>query len=99
MNITNAHRLVVLLLLSALLPACSTLRQRDETTQLNQVFHIPPHQRVYAYARRGGVVTKTITQPVKAALYERQDTLYAEFLAGSLPPPDGDRSTLDQSDS
>lgn len=99
MNTPNAYRLAGLLLLSGLFPACSTLRQRDETTQLNQVFHIPAHQRVYAYLRRGGVVTKNITHPVEAALYERQDTLFAEFVAESLPPPDEDRHTLDQSDS
>lgn len=95
----NRSLAIGIVLLGSLLTGCSTLRQRDETTQLNQVFQIPRGQRVFAYAKRGGVVTKTITQPAKAALYERQDTLYAEFLSESLPAPDGDRSTLDKSDS
>ena len=100
MRIIATSRLCLfVVLLSGLLSACSTLRQRDDTTQLNQVFQIPHGQSMYAYTKKGGVVEKTITRPVKAALYERQDTLYAEFLAESLPQPDGNRRTLDKSDS
>ena len=96
----NKHYLIVGIgLLSVLFSACSTLRKRDDTTQLNQVFRIQRGQTMYAYSRRGGVVSKLITRPVEAALYERQDTLFAEFVAESLPKPDGDLHTLDRSDS
>ncbi|MFD2936235.1 hypothetical protein [Spirosoma flavum] len=97
MSITNHYS--TLLLLTGLLTACSSLRQRDDITQLNQVFRIPRGQNMYAYSKRGGVVVKTIKKSVNAALYEQQDTLFAEFLAESLPQPDGDPNTLDQSDS
>ncbi len=79
--------------------SCASIRQRDDTTQLNQVFQLPRHQDLYAYTRKGGVKTKTLTKPVKAALYERADTLYAELVAESLPPSDGDPKTIDRSDS
>lgn len=92
------HRFT-LLLLSSLISSCASLRQRDETTQLNQVFQIPRGQEIYAYTKRGGVRVVRINHPVRAALYEKADTLYAEFLAETLPKPDSDRNTLDQSDS
>lgn len=89
----------LLLGLGLLLSACSTLRQRDDTAQLNQVFRIPKNQHMFAYTAKGGVVAKTITRPLQAVLYQQQDTLYAEFIAASLPPPDKDPTTLDQTDS
>ncbi|GAB3050748.1 hypothetical protein [Spirosoma pulveris] len=89
------------LYLMALLVACScaSIRQRNDTTALNQIFQIPRHQTMYSYTKKGGVKAKMLSQPVKAALYERADTLYAELLAQTLPPPDGDPTTIDQSDS
>ena len=87
------------LLLAVVVSACATIRQRDDTTQLNQVFQIPHHQDLYAYTKKGGVTTKTLLRTAKAALYQERDTLFAEFLAETLPRPDGDPKTLDQSDS
>lgn len=79
--------------------SCASLRQRDDTTELNQVFQIPRHQDLYAYTKKGGVKTKTLVRPAKAALYQKRDTLYVEFLAESLHPTDDNPKTLDQSDS
>lgn len=87
------------LFLLVLVSGCVGIRQRDDTTQLNQVFRIPRHQNLYAYTRKGGVKTKTLLRPAQAALYQKADTLYAEFLAESLPRSDNDPKTLDQSDS
>ena len=88
-------KLTILLLTTS----CASLRQRDDTTQLNQVFQIPKYQELFAYAKKGGVKTKTLLHPAKAALYQKHDTLYVEFLAETLRPTDADPNTLDQSDS
>lgn len=95
----NLYQLLRLGLISWALTACSSLRQRSDTMELNQIFNISPHQTLYAYTRKGGVLTKQLTQPARAALYERQDTLYAEFLSETLPRPDRNAQTIDQSDS
>ena len=87
----------LVLLLSVV--SCTSIRQRDDTTELNQIFQIPRHQDLYAYTKRGSVNTKTLLRPAKAALYQQGDTLYAEFLAETLLPDDKDPKTLDQSDS
>lgn len=87
------------LLLLLLATSCASIRQRNDTTALNQVFQIPRNQKMYAYTKSGGVKTKILTKRVKAALYERGDTLYAELLAETLPPSDGNPSTIDKSDS
>lgn len=79
--------------------SCASIRQRDDTTELNQVFQLPRGQELYAYTRKGGVKTKMLRKPVKAALYEKGDTLYAELLAETLPPTDNDPASVDQSDS
>lgn len=87
------------LLLLLFASSCASFRDRNETTQLNQIFQLPRHQDLYAYTRKGGVKTKTLSKPIKAALYERGDTLYAEPIAETLPPTDADPRTVDQSDS
>lgn len=79
--------------------SCASIRQRDDTIELNQVFQIPRHQDLYAYTKRGGVKTKTLLHPAKAALYQKHDTLYVEFLAETLLRADDNSKTLDQSDS
>ena len=91
------HLLYLIMVL--LLASCASIRQRNDTTALNQVFRIPRYQTMYAYTKRGGVKAKILTKQVKAALYERSDTLFVELLAETLPPPDGDPNTIDKSDS
>lgn len=92
----NIFNLLAILLLTT---SCASLRQRDDTTQLNQIFQIPRHQKLYAYAQKEGFKAKTLQHPAKAALYQKNDTLYVEFLAKSLRPIDDNPNTLDQSDS
>lgn len=91
----NLYFLFFLLLASS----CASIRQRDDTIELNQVFQIPRHQDLYAYTKKGGVKTKTLQRPAKAALYRKHDTLYVEFLGETLLPADKDPKTLDESDS
>lgn len=79
--------------------SCSSIRQRNDTTELNQIFRIQRHQDLYAYTKRGGVKTKTLQQPAKAGLYQKKDTLYVEFVSETLPQTDNDPKTLDRSDS
>lgn len=90
---------VIYLLFLLFATSCASIRQRDDTTELNQVFRIQRHQDLYAYTKRGGVKTKTLMDPAKAALYKKHDTLYVEFLAETMAKPDNDPKTLDQSDS
>ena len=92
----NVFYLISLLLLAS---SCASIRQRDDTIELNQVFRIQRHQDLYAYAKRGGVKAKTLQHPAEGALYQKKDTLYVEFLAETLPPTDSDPKTLDRSDS
>lgn len=92
------HTLYLLLLLF-LATSCASIRQRDDTTELNQVFQIPRHQDLYSYTKKGGVKTKTLAHPAKAALYKKHDTLYVEFLGETLIPSDNDPKTLDKADS
>lgn len=86
---------LLILLLSS---SCASLRQQDETTQLNAVFTIPAHQNLYV-SSRGNVLIKTLPKRARAALYQKGDTLYAEFIGRSLPPLDNRLNTIDQSDS
>jgi hypothetical protein len=88
----------LLLLILLLGSSCASLRQRDETTQLNAIFAIPAHQKLSVYSR-GTVLLKTLPKRARAALYQKGDTLYAEFIGSSLPPPDTRPNTLDQADS
>jgi hypothetical protein len=78
--------------------SCATVRQRNEITALNQVFTIPGRQQLFVYSK-GKVVAKTLPHRAKAALYEKGDTLYAEFIAASLRPADHNPTTIDQADS
>ena len=94
----RSHYPAILLMLGLLATSCTSYRQRDETTQLNAVFTIPAKQPMYVY-NRGRVLSKTLQKRARAALYEKNDTLYAEFLAISLPPTDSSPNTIDQSDS
>jgi hypothetical protein len=77
---------------------CASVRQRNEITALNQVFTIPGKQQLFVFSK-GKVVSKTLPHRAKAALYEKGDTLYAEFIANSLRPDDKNPSTIDQTDS
>ncbi|MCK8494815.1 MULTISPECIES: hypothetical protein [Spirosoma] len=88
-----------LLLLFLLASSCASIRQRDDTTQLNQVFQIPRYQDLYAHTQKGSVQTKRLHRPAKAGLYQKHDTLFVEFLAETLLESDSDPKTIDQSDS
>ncbi len=85
--------------MSCLLSGCAGLRRRDEINQLNAVFTIPARQQVFAYDQRGQLLSKVLKRRANAALYQKGDTLYAEFIGQSLPRADNDPKTLDQSDS
>lgn len=78
--------------------SCASVHQRSEILELDDIFQIRPRQTLFMY-QQGKVITKENTQLTKAGLYERNDTLFAEFIARSLPPIDADPRTLDQSDS
>ena len=91
--------IVYLLVTLFITSSCASIRQRDDTIELNQVFQIPRHQDLYAYTKKGGIKTKTLLRPAKAALYQKHDTLYVEFLAETLLQADSDPKTIDQSDS
>lgn len=93
-----------LLRIGGLFWACSTLcgcaavSGRSAIQELNRVFRIRPDQTLYAFDAKGRVVAKRLTRPANAVLYEREDTLYTEFDTKTLPVPDDDPKTLDQSD-
>ena len=93
------YRSVILLIMSLLFSACAAVRRRDEITQLNAVFTIPPKQKLFVYNRQGQVLSKELHRRASAALYEKGDTLYAEFIGSTMPKADTDPKTLDQSDS
>ncbi|QJW90126.1 hypothetical protein HNV11_12435 [Spirosoma taeanense] len=89
-----------LVVLGLVCTSCASLHRRSEILELNDIFQICPNQRLFMYAgQRGRVITKENISLTKAALYERNDTLFAEFIAASLPKPDNNPRTLDQSDS
>ena len=86
-----------LILLS--LGSCMRLKLKTDVTQLNRIYQVRPGQTLYALDKKGQVEPKRLTKLAEAALYERDDTLYAEFRPKSLPTPDNNRQTLDQADS
>lgn len=93
------RNIVYYLVLLLIISSCASLRQRDDTIELNQVFRVQRHQDLYAYTKKGGVKTKTLMHPAEAALYQKHDTLFVEFLAETLRSADNDPKTLDQADS
>lgn len=92
-------RTLWLLLIGSLCTACASLRQTSDIMSLDGIYRIRPNQRLYLLNRQGRVQPVTLTKPADAALFQREDTLYAEFIPATLPPADGDPRTLDQSDS
>lgn len=90
--------LSLLIAFMLLMTSCASLHQRSEILELDDIFQVRPRQTLFTY-QKGKVVSKLTTQLTKAGLYERNDTLFAEFIAQSLPPADSDSGTLDQSDS
>ncbi|GAA4450836.1 hypothetical protein GCM10023189_12070 [Nibrella saemangeumensis] len=90
---------ILLISLSVSLGACTSIRKRSDIFSLNQVYLVGGRQTVYAQDRNGTVQPKELSRPAKAALYERNDTLFAEFVTAALPLPDQNPRTLDQSDS
>lgn len=86
-------------LLAGLLSGCASVRQRSEILELNDIFQVRPNQTLFTYDRGGRVQEKRNRTLSKAGLYEQNDTLFAEFIAASLPPADYDPETLDRADS
>ncbi|RIV19333.1 hypothetical protein DYU11_24820 [Fibrisoma montanum] len=96
----SLFRLGCLFAFGSLLASCSRFHTTSDLITLNKIYQIKPRQHLYALDRRGNVrVKQLMARRAQAALYEREDTLYAEFLSKTLPPPDQNPATLDQSDS
>lgn len=93
------HRAFWLLLLGSLFTACAGVRQSSDITALDRVYRVRANQRLYILNARGQIRPVSLLRPADAALFQREDTLYAEFAPATLPPADKDPLTLDQSDS
>jgi hypothetical protein len=90
---------ILLLLFSTFLSGCASVAKRSEITELNRIYRIRADQTLFGLDTRGRVMTKSLKRSASAALYEREDTLYAEFVPGTLPASDGNAGTIDRSDS
>ncbi|GAB3315190.1 hypothetical protein GCM10027299_04190 [Larkinella ripae] len=88
-----------LLILTVFLSGCANVAKRSEITDLNRVYRIRANQTFFAKNARGQITAKLLKRPANAALYQREDTLYAEFVPASLPLSDSNPKTIDQSDS
>lgn len=86
-------------LVVGLLSGCASVSPRSDITELNRIYRLRAKQTLYAIDARSRVTTKRLSRPASAVLYEREDTLYAEFVPTTLPPVDNDPKTIDRADS
>ncbi len=93
------HRTVWLLLIGSLFAACAGVRSTSDITALDRIYRVRANQRLYILNAQGRVRPVSLLRPADAALFQREDTLYAEFAPATLPPADNDPRTLDRSDS
>ncbi|KAA9350004.1 hypothetical protein [Larkinella humicola] len=96
MRIRQAFLLFVLLGFAS---GCASVARRYQITELNRVFRVRANQTFFTQDSHGKVTKKTLNYPAKAALYQEQDTLYAEFVSTTLRASDNDPTTIDQADS
>lgn len=97
--IAPVRQTLLLGLFVSFLSGCASVAKRSEITELNRIYRIRANQTLFTLNSRGQVTTKSLNQSADAALYEREDTLYADFIPGSLPVPDEDTRTIDRADS
>lgn len=88
--------LIGLVLLSG---GCSIFRERDSILSLNGVYTVSPRQVLYYEGPNNSVQAKVLKEAARAGIYQREDTLFVEFLGEALPPADRDPLTLDRADS
>ncbi|WP_247233469.1 hypothetical protein [Telluribacter sp. SYSU D00476] len=67
--------------------------------ELDRIYRVRAGQTLYVSNSEGQVTAKRLNRAADAALYQREDTLYAAFVPQTLPPADADPHTLDQADS
>ena len=92
-------RTIWLLLIGSLCTACSGIRSTSDITALDRIYRVRASQQLYILNAQGRVRPVSLLRSADAALFQREDTLYAEFVPTTLPPADGDPRTLDRSDS
>lgn len=95
---SKRHALFVLVL-AGFMSGCASVSPRSDITDLNRIYRIRANQTFFILDAQGQVSQKFLNRPAKAALYERGDTLYAEFVPATLPVSDNDPRTVDRSDS
>lgn len=92
-------RTIWLLLIGSLCTACSGIRSTSDITALDRIYRVRANQQLYILNAQGRVRPVSLLRPADAALFQREDTLFAEFVPTTLPPADGNPRTLDRSDS
>lgn len=86
-------------ILLLLLTSCSHIRQRSSILSLDRIYIIKKNQPLYYTDINKGLSAKQLATNTPGVIFEREDTLFIEFIGSKLPLSDTFENTLDQSDS